>query len=59
MVAFGWRVLLDRIPARVNLALRNVLSPEASRLCVMCNRKEESALHFFYIVMWRVWCGLN
>jgi len=47
VVAFAWRVLLNRIPTKGNLAFRNVLPPETSLLCVMCNRKEESALHLF------------
>ena len=50
VVALGWKVFLNRILTRVNLALRNVLPPEASTLCVLCNLKEESALHLFYIV---------
>ena len=45
VVAFGWRMILNRISTRDNLALRNVLSPEVSPLCVMCNSKEESTLH--------------
>jgi len=47
VVVFGWRMLLNRIPTRDNLELRNVLSSEGSSLCVMCNLKVESALHLF------------
>lgn len=47
VVAFAWRVFLNRIPSKDNLALRNVLPPEASLLCVMCDREEESAIHLF------------
>lgn len=58
VVAFGWRMILNRIPTKDNLALRNVLPPEASTLCVMCNVKEESALHLFLhcdvaVLVWR------
>lgn len=45
VIAFTWKVLLNRIPTRVNLALRNVLPPDASNLCVLGNLKEESAIH--------------
>lgn len=45
VIAFGWRVLLNRAPTRDNLALRNVLPPEGSTFCVMCNRYEETATH--------------
>lgn len=58
VVAFGWRVLLNRIPTKVNLALRNVLPVEGSLLCVSCGRSEESTLHLFLhcelaSVVWR------
>jgi len=29
VVAFAWKLLLDRIPTRMNLARMNVLSPES------------------------------
>lgn len=47
VVVFSWKVLINRIPTRDNLALRNVLVPETSNLCVLCDMKEESSLHFF------------
>lgn len=37
VVAFAWRVFLNHIPTKVNLALRNVLGPEDPNVCVMCN----------------------
>jgi len=43
--ALVWRVLLNRIPTKDNLALRNVLPPEESTMCVMCASAEESSLH--------------
>lgn len=48
VVAFAWKVLLNRVPTKVNLALRNVLAPEESNVCVMCNMGEESSLHLFF-----------
>lgn len=47
VVAFAWKVLLNRVPTKDNLALQNVLSPEESTLCPMCNGAEESAIHLF------------
>lgn len=47
VVAFAWKVLLNRVPTKDNLALRNVLPPEESTLCPMCNGAEESAIHLF------------
>jgi hypothetical protein len=45
VIAFGWRALLNRIPTRDNLALRNALPQEVSSLCVLCNLKDESVNH--------------
>jgi len=47
VVAFAWRVFLNCIPTRGNLALRNVLPSDSSLLCALCERVEESALHLF------------
>lgn len=47
VLAFAWKVLLNRIPTKLNLDLRNVLAPEESTLCPMCNRAEESSTHLF------------
>lgn len=56
VVALAWKVLINRVPTKVNLALRNVLNPEESTSCVMCNGVEESSTHLF---LHRVWCGLS
>lgn len=45
VVAFAWRVLLNRIPTKGNLVLRNVLATGDNSLCVLCNRTDESAVH--------------
>jgi hypothetical protein len=47
VVAFSWKLLLDRIPTRRNLARRNCLSPEVSSRCGLCRLVEESANHLF------------
>jgi len=47
VVAFSWKLLLDQIPTRRNLARRNCLPPEESSRCVLCGIVEESANHLF------------
>jgi hypothetical protein len=43
--AFSWQAFLDRIPSRVNLALRGVIKPPESKACVLCQRTDESTKH--------------
>lgn len=45
----SWTLLPNRIPTRVNLAVRHVLNPEASKNCVMCDRREESGNHIYFL----------
>lgn len=65
VIAFSWKLLLDRIPTRRNLERRNCLPPEVSPLCVLCGRVEESANHlflhcYFANMVWaRVMCWLD
>ena len=47
VVAFSWTLLLDRIPTRANLAIRNILEPDSSLLCVLCDRTVETSSHLF------------
>jgi len=47
VLALAWKVLLNRVPTKVNLAVRNVINPEESTLHVMCNGAEESSIHLF------------
>jgi hypothetical protein len=47
VVAFGWRVLLNRIATKANLDLRHVLPMEGSLSCEFCGGSEESAIHLF------------
>ena len=44
VVAFAWKVLLNRILTKVNLTVRNVLPLEGSMLC---DRREETCVHLF------------
>ena len=46
VIAFSWMVL-NRVPTRDNLALRNALPPKVSSLCALCNLKEEPVTHIF------------
>jgi hypothetical protein len=43
---FAWRLLRDRLPTRVNLAARGILTPEA-HMCVSSCGGVESAQHLF------------
>jgi len=47
VVAFSWKMLLDRIPTRINLSRRNALPPEVPLRCVMCEMEPESSTHLF------------
>jgi len=60
VVAFSWKFLLNRIPTRVNLELRNALPPEVSSLCVLCGDEAETVNHLFLhcSISSRVWRGL-
>nr|GEV32347.1 RNA-directed DNA polymerase, eukaryota [Tanacetum cinerariifolium] len=43
---FAWKVSLDRLPTRFNLARRNVAV--ASTLCPICNQAPEDSSHLFF-----------
>nr|GEV95460.1 RNA-directed DNA polymerase, eukaryota [Tanacetum cinerariifolium] len=43
---FAWKLCLDRLPTRVNLAKRNVAV--ASLLCPLCDSGMEDAAHLFF-----------
>jgi hypothetical protein len=47
VVAFAWKAILNRVPTKVNLALRNVLGPDVNSLCGLCNWADESTSHLF------------
>jgi hypothetical protein len=48
VVAFSWKVILNRIPTRINLARRNVLPENGSLNCVLCDLVGESESHLFF-----------
>jgi len=47
VVAFSWKLFLNRVPTRDNLVRRNCLPPEESTLCVFCGGTKESSKHLF------------
>ena len=53
----SWKVLLDRIQTKTNLASRNSLPVTAGTACPLCLEGEESTEHLFFScnVSWRVW----
>lgn len=54
-VAFGWRVLLNRIQTKANLIRRNI--PIQSSACPWCGIEEESTKHLLFhcVFSWKVW----
>jgi len=52
----AWRVLLDRLPTRVNLMRRGVVV--STNICVLYQETEESTQHLFIECAFaqRVWC---
>lgn len=57
VVAFSWKLLLDRIPTKINLERRNFLPSSASLNCTLCGGGDESSAHIFFHcdVVLRVW----
>jgi len=47
VVAFSWKLFLNRVPTKDNLLLRNVLPVEDSLSCALCGREGETAIHLF------------
>ncbi|GKV11786.1 hypothetical protein SLEP1_g23006 [Rubroshorea leprosula] len=55
VAAFNWKVLLDRIPTKLNLLKRGVIKEEEERKCVLCEEEKEDSSHLFLnckIVKW-------
>jgi len=61
VVALSWKLLLNRIPTRLNFVHRNVLPPNANLCCVFCNEENESTNHLFIHcrVSWCIWLNLQ
>lgn len=55
--AFGWQLLHDRIPTRVNLGRRQIIDGTGDLSCVMCGLLLEDSNHLFIYceVAMRVW----
>jgi len=58
VIAFSWKLLLDRILTKHDILILNVLSRETSVSCVFCESERENASHIFlfYDATSRVWC---
>lgn len=52
VVAFVWKALLDRIPTRVNLEIRQCLPPDIGSDCVWYGLGAESTSHLFLHCNW-------
>jgi hypothetical protein len=47
IIAFSWQLLYDRIPTRINLEARGVLSLDVPWECLGCVGQVETSLHLF------------
>jgi hypothetical protein len=47
VIAFSWQLILDRIPSRLNLEVRGILSLNVPWECVGCVGKVETSNHLF------------
>jgi hypothetical protein len=47
VIAFSWQLLYDRIPTRINLEARGVLSLDVPWECLGCVGQVETSLHLF------------
>ncbi|KAL8525807.1 hypothetical protein ACS0TY_015158 [Phlomoides rotata] len=52
-----WRVLWDRLPTKVNIQRRNILSSSNKLKCALCGEKEENGSHNFFEckVSYKIW----
>lgn len=46
-LAFSRKLILDRIPTKVNLAKRRLLAIEDSKRCIFCGIYDETSVHLF------------
>ncbi|CAJ2634841.1 unnamed protein product [Trifolium pratense] len=58
IIVFGWRLLLNRLPTRMALHRRGVLSNPFELSCVLCLRHREDEAHLFFSCYFSkvVWC---
>ncbi|XP_058726970.1 uncharacterized protein LOC131598375 [Vicia villosa] len=45
---FGWRVLLDRLPSKIQLARRGIILNEQDKMCVFCGTELEDLDHVLF-----------
>lgn len=60
--AFIWKLLLDRIPTRVNLRKRKILHELVSPCCFLCNEDvDETSSHLFFNCSFssKIWSALG
>ncbi|XP_057419056.1 uncharacterized protein LOC130713295 [Lotus japonicus] len=55
--ALAWRVLINRVQTRYDLAKRNAIPSNASLMCGLCASEEENSMPLFFNcrVSWGVW----
>ncbi|KAL8485026.1 hypothetical protein ACS0TY_027359 [Phlomoides rotata] len=55
--AHAWRVMWNRLPTKMNLQKRNILSSSDMVKCALCGEKEESGSHIFFEcdISYKVW----
>jgi len=46
-IALSWASLMDHIPTKTNLAIRQVLDSLADKNCVLCGSGDETFTHLF------------
>ncbi|XP_058734304.1 uncharacterized protein LOC131606034 [Vicia villosa] len=47
VLVFGWRLLLDKLPTKVNFSKREILSTPIEIVCPFCGLEEEDSDHLF------------
>jgi len=60
VIAFSWKLLMDRIPSKQNLDLQNCLGNDANVNCVFCEAVVETSSHLFLhcLVINQVWTSV-
>ncbi|XP_057444803.1 uncharacterized protein LOC130737050 [Lotus japonicus] len=59
-LVLSWKVIINRVQTRTDLARRHALPANASLACGLCDSDEECSQHLFFNcqVAWRVWMKL-
>ncbi|KAK7243062.1 hypothetical protein RIF29_37846 [Crotalaria pallida] len=65
--AFGWRILINKIPTKMNMIRRGIELSTDQRLCALCKEQDESTNHLFFAckityAVWQKiynWCGFS